>query len=127
MTTADTRIHEPVSGKRIAEILFHGGDWKTDREIRQVITRAVSENEPDAILLNLTDFRYHGGDYASGFLVAFFDDQRRVKRPACFLGAPPQLKPLFNKVDPTGVFGVRYFDDHNDALRYLTSRLGQGD
>ena len=124
MAKAEAIVIETATENRIVEIVFRGGDWKDDKEIRGVIEKATAENDADAILLNLTGFRYRGGDYASAFLVAFFDPDRRAKRPACFLGADAGLRPLFNTLDPTGVFGIRFFDDHDEAVVYLTSRLG---
>ena len=124
MAKAETIVIETSSDSRIVEIVFRGGDWKDDKEIRNVIQKATAENDADAILLNLSGFRYHGGDYASGFLVAFFDSDRRTKRPACFLGAEAGLKPLFNTLDPTGVFGIHFFEEHDEAVVYLRSRMG---
>jgi len=127
MGRSETIVIETSSESRIVEIVFHGGDWKDDKEIRGVIQKATAENDADAILLNLSGFRYHGGDYASDFLVAFFDPDKRVKRPACFLGAEASLRPLFNALDPTGVFGIRFFEAHDEAVVYLQSRLGPTD
>jgi hypothetical protein len=123
MTQAETVMLDATPERRIAEIIFHGGEWKEAAEIRRAIKAAADEHEPDAVLLNLSDFRYHGGEYVSGFLVAFYDDERRAKRPACFLAAAPGLRSIFNALDPTGVFNIRYFDDRVEAVRYLRSRL----
>lgn len=124
MAKAETIVVDSTPDRRIVEIVFRGGDWKDDKEIRGVIQKATAENDADAILLNLSGFRYHGGDYASGFLVAFFDPDKRKKRPACLLGADAGLRPLFNTLDPTGVFGIRFFEEHDEAVVYLRSRLG---
>jgi hypothetical protein len=123
MSQAETVMIDSTPEKRITEIIFHGGDWNTDAAIRRVIETAADEHEPNAILLNLTDFRYHGGQHVSGFLTAFFNLATRTKRPACFLGAAPNLRPVFNAIDPSGVFNVRYFDDRVEAVRYLRTRL----
>ena len=125
MAKAETIVIDCTSesDRRIVEIVFRGSDWKDDKEIRGVIQTAAADSEADAILLNLSGFRYLGCDYASGFLVAFFDPDRRAKRPACFVGAEAGLKPLFNTLDPSGVFGIRFFDDHDEAVTFLRSRL----
>ncbi len=123
MAQSETVLLDSTPEKRIVEIIFHGGEWKTDAAIRRVIKATADEHEPDAIMINLSNFRYHGGQYASGFLMAFFDEKTRAKRPACFLGAAPDLRALFNAIDPSGVFNVRYFDDRAEAIRYLRSRL----
>jgi hypothetical protein len=124
MAKAETIVIDAADERQIVEIVFRGGDWKDDKEIRGVIQAAAADNDADALLINLTGFRYRGGDYASGFLVAFFDPDRRAKRPACFVGADANLRPLFNTLDPTGVFGIRFFEDHAEAVTYLSSRLG---
>jgi hypothetical protein len=123
MEKVETVVVDSTSESRIVEIVFRGGDWKDDREIRGVIQRVAAETDADALLINLSSFRYRGGDYASGFLVAFFDADRRAKRPACFVGADAGLRPLFNSLDPTGVFAVRFFEDRGEAVTYLRTRL----
>jgi hypothetical protein len=123
MAPSETIIHTSVPGKPIAEIVFHGGDWSSDKDIRQAIKNAVQTHDPAAVLINLSDFRYHSSDSAAGFLFAFFDEEERTVRPACFLNADREMRPVFNTIDPTGMFGIRYFEDHGEALRYLESRL----
>jgi len=123
MGKAEAVVIDSGSDSRIVEIVFRGGDWKDDKEIRGVIQKAAAETDADALLLNLSTFRYRGGDYASGFLVAFFDADKRAKRPACFVGADAGLRPLFNTLDPTGVFAIRFFEDRSEAVTYLRSRL----
>lgn len=124
MSPVRTTTQKTASGHVIAEIVFDGGEWQTDEDIRREIREVRSAHDPDAMLLDLQSFRYHGGDYAVGFIDAFYDRASRSKRPACFVGAGRGLADLFNHVDKDGVFGIRYFDARGDAVRYLEERLG---
>lgn len=125
MSPVRTTTQKTASGHIIAEIVFDGGDWQTDDDIRREIREVRAAHDPDAILLDVESFRYHGGDYALGFIDAFFDRTSRSKRPACFVGASGELANLFNTVDKDGVFGIRYFGTRGDGSRYLEERLGQ--
>jgi hypothetical protein len=107
----------------IIEIVFRGGQWQDDDQIRKVIRNAVRTHDASAVLLNLSGFLYRGGDYAAGFLEAFFDKGARRSRPACFVGASREIANLFNTLDPKGVFNINYFSDRDEGRFYLKSRL----
>ena len=123
MPRAEVTVLKTTADYVIIEIVFAGGDWADGSDIRGTIKSAVLDNDADAVVLNLSGFRYRGGDYASGFMEAFFDRERKAKRPACFLGADRGIVSLFNTLDPQGILGVCYFDDRDSALRYVQARL----
>lgn len=123
----ETTVLDATPDRQIIKIEFHGGDWANDRAIREVIKVAVVQHSPAAILLDLSEFQYLGGDNARGFLIAFFDEDRKIPRPACFLGADEALKALFNTIDTKNMFGISYFDDYDKALDHLRSRSEPGE
>jgi len=88
------------------------------------IAEAIESSPPAAILLDLSSFRYRGGDYISGFLEAFLDKGHGRARPACFVSSPRGVKSLFDAIDPSGTFGVRYFQDRAEASRVPEGSAG---
>ena len=123
MVQIRTAIHRTNRDQLILELVFEGGQWQADSEIRDGIAEAIESSPPAAILLDLSSFRYRGGDYISGFLEAFLDKGHGRARPACFVSSPRGVKSLFDAIDPSGTFGVRYFQDRAEALEYLRARL----
>ena len=123
MESLEIGIHRTKRDQVILDLTFRGGRWRCDSEIREAIADVVEAFSPAAILLDLSEFRYRGGDYASGFVAAFVDSTRGGFRPACFVGAPHGVKGLFDAIDISGTLGVRYFDHRAEALDSLRTRL----
>ena len=123
MDRVETCVHHMKGGGVVLELAFQDGHWQFDTEIRESIADAVRATAPAAILVDLTRFRYRGGDYVSGFIEAFLDKSRPGVRPACFLGAPQGVRRLFDAIDPARSFAIHYFDDRAEALDYLRDRL----
>jgi len=123
MDRVETTIHRTKGDVVILELAFHGQNWQLDSEIREVVRSAVKDSVTAGILLDLSKFRYRGGDYASGFLEAFLDREHNRIRPACFVQAPRGVRSLFDVIDVGGKLGVRFFDDRANALDYLIAQL----
>jgi hypothetical protein len=123
MDQIKTATHRTNRNQIILELVFDGGKWQVDSEIREGIAEAMKASPPAAILLDLSSFRYRGGDYISGFVEAFLDKGHGRARPACFVRPPRGVKSLFDAIDPSGTLGVRYFRDRAEALEYLRTCL----
>jgi len=123
MDHVETALHRTKGDALILELGFHGGHWRFDNEIRKAIDDAVRASAPAGILLDLSEFRYRGGDYASGFLAAFLDTEHRRVRPACFVRAPRGVRNLFEVIDIGGKLAIRNFDGRAEAIEYLSARL----
>lgn len=126
MDHVETGIHRTKGDAVVLELAFRGGHWQVGSEIREAISSAVKASAPAAVLLDLSNFRYRGGDYASGFVEAFLDREGGRTRPACFVGAPAGVRSLFDLIDIGGHLGVRYFRSRAEAFDYLDSRLEPG-
>jgi len=123
MDRVEATIHRTKGDAVILELAFHGQNWQHDSEIREVVRSAVKDCVTAGILLDLSKFRYRGGDYASGFFEAFPDREHDGIRPACFVQAPTGVRSLFDVIDVGGKLGVRFFDDRANAIDYLIAQL----
>jgi hypothetical protein len=123
MDNVHTELVHTRRGEVILQLAFNGDHWQHGNEIGKVIANALEASAPAAIALDLSKFRYHGGDYVEGFLAAFVADKHRISRPACFVRAPSSMQTAFELFRLNSTLGIRYFDSNAEALDYLGSRL----
>lgn len=116
----------------IAEIAFAGrfGDGLQGNldanEMRAYVETVVKNDRPIAFLFDLTNLHYEFGD-ALGALAAPLVVEKKSWMPACFVAkdkTAQALEGFFKKNMLFDIAGFKLFSDHEQALTFLTERIG---
>jgi hypothetical protein len=119
----EARIIEKGKTGCLIEICIKGKHHNAcGNDLINYIESTVQDLNPTGILLNLSEFKYRGGNDIGPLLFPFLDRQTKVFRPFCIVASGRTarlLQSLFRFVGINEISNAKYFEDAADGLRYL--------